>query len=71
MRRAERGNRILKFVFFRSTFCALRYYEASQTFYRRKRSEGPHPGGDGAGPPEGERDWGDAAERATLRRAAF
>jgi transposase len=39
-RRARRGNRILKFVFFRSAFCALRYHEASQTFYRRKRSEG-------------------------------
>ena len=39
-RRARRGNRGLKQVFYRSAFCALSYHETSKAFYRRKRAEG-------------------------------
>lgn len=39
-RRARRGNRILKRVFYQSAFLALADDEPSKTFYRRKRAEG-------------------------------
>lgn len=39
-RRARRGNRALKFVFFRSAFCALAHHPPSRAFYDRKRGEG-------------------------------
>jgi transposase len=39
-RRAKRGNRILKRVFYQSAHCAVLSHERSRSFYRRKRSEG-------------------------------
>ncbi len=39
-RRARRGNRTLKRVFYRSAFSAISCHEPSQTYYRRKRTEG-------------------------------
>jgi transposase len=39
-RRAKRGNRVLKRVFYQSAHCAVLSHELSRTFYRRKRSEG-------------------------------
>ncbi len=39
-RRATRGNRILKRVFYQSAFCSLRAGGASRAFYDRKRGEG-------------------------------
>jgi transposase len=39
-RRAKRGNRVLKRVFYQSAHCAVLCHEQSKTFYRRKRSEG-------------------------------
>lgn len=39
-RRARKGNRALKRVFYRSAFCALSCHEPSQEYYRRKRAEG-------------------------------
>lgn len=39
-RRAKRGNRVLKRVFYQSAHCAVLCHEQSRTFYRRKRSEG-------------------------------
>lgn len=39
-RRSRRGNRTLKFVFYRSTFCALSHHPPSRAFYDRKRGEG-------------------------------
>ena len=39
-RRARKGNRALKRVFYRSAFCSLSCHEASQEYYRRKRAEG-------------------------------
>src|SRR4051794_2457496 len=39
-RRAKRGNRILKRVFYQSAFCSLVGSRASRAFYERKRKEG-------------------------------
>lgn len=39
-RRARKGNRALKRVFYRSAFCALSCNGPSQEYYRRKRAEG-------------------------------
>lgn len=39
-RRARRGNRVLKRVFYQSAFLALADHEPSKAFYRRKRTEG-------------------------------
>lgn len=39
-RRARKGNRALKRVFYRSAFCALSGHKPSQEYYRRKRAEG-------------------------------
>ena len=39
-RRAKRGNRILKRVFYQSAFCSLIGSGASRAFYERKRKEG-------------------------------
>jgi transposase len=39
-RRAKRGNRVLKRVFYQSAHCAVLCHERSRTFYLRKRSEG-------------------------------
>jgi transposase len=39
-RRAKRGNRVLKRVFYQSAHCAVLRHEQSRTFYRRKRAEG-------------------------------
>jgi transposase len=39
-RRATRGNRVLKRVFYQSAHCAVLCHERSRTFYRRKRAEG-------------------------------
>ena len=39
-RRARKGNRTLKRVFYRSAFCALSCHGPSQEYYRRKRAEG-------------------------------
>ena len=39
-RRAKRGNRILKRVFYQSAFCSLTASEVSKAFYKRKRQEG-------------------------------
>jgi transposase len=39
-RRAKRGNRVLKRVFYQSAFCSLISSEASRAFYERKRKEG-------------------------------
>jgi len=39
-RRAKRGNRILKRVFYQSAFCSLTASEVSKAFYERKRQEG-------------------------------
>lgn len=39
LRRSQRGNRVLKRVFYQSAFCSLRD-PASRTFYDRKRREG-------------------------------
>ena len=39
-RRARKGNRALKRVFYRSAFCALSSHEPSREYYRRKRAEG-------------------------------
>lgn len=39
-RRARRGNRVFKRIFYRSAFSAISCHEPSQAYYRRKRSEG-------------------------------
>ena len=39
-RRAKKGNRLLKRVFYQSAHCAVVHHETSRDFYRRKRSEG-------------------------------
>ncbi len=39
-RRAKRGNRVLKRVFYQSAFCSLIGSGASRAFYERKREEG-------------------------------
>ncbi len=39
-RRAKRGNRILKRVFYQSAHCAVLSHERSRSFYRRKRAKG-------------------------------
>lgn len=39
-RRAKRGNRVLKRVFYQSAFCSLVSSGASRAFYERKRKEG-------------------------------
>ena len=39
-RRPKRGNRTLKRLLYRSAFCAISHHEASESFYRRKRTEG-------------------------------
>lgn len=39
-RRAKRGNRVLKRVFYQSAHWAVQSHEQSKTFYQRKRSEG-------------------------------
>jgi transposase len=39
-RRARRGNKDLKDVFYRSALYALWHHETSKSFYRRKREEG-------------------------------
>ena len=39
-RRAKRGNRVLKRVFYQSAHCAVLCHKRSRNFYRRKRSEG-------------------------------
>ena len=39
-RRPKRGNRTLKRVLYRSAFCAISHHGASESFYRRKRTEG-------------------------------
>ena len=39
-RRARKGNRALKRVFYHSAFCALSCHGPSQEYYRRKRAEG-------------------------------
>ncbi len=39
-RRARRGNRTLKRIFYRSAFSAISCHQPSQEYYRRKRSEG-------------------------------
>jgi transposase len=39
-RRAKRGNRVLKRVFYQSAFCSLTASERSKAFYKRKRQEG-------------------------------
>jgi transposase len=39
-RRAKRGNRVLKRVFYQSAHCAVLCHERSRAFYRRKRGEG-------------------------------
>jgi transposase len=39
-RRAKRGNRVLKRVFYQSAHCAVLSHERSRIYYRRKRSEG-------------------------------
>lgn len=39
-RRAKRGNRVLKRVFYQSAHCAVLCHERSRIFYQRKRSEG-------------------------------
>jgi transposase len=40
LRRARKGNRVLKRVFYQSSHCAILHHEASKSFYRRKRAEG-------------------------------
>jgi transposase len=39
-RRPKRGNRTLKRLLYRSGFCAISHHGASESFYRRKRTEG-------------------------------
>lgn len=39
-RRAKRGNRVLKRVFYQSAHCAVLSHEQSRAYYRRKRCEG-------------------------------
>jgi transposase len=39
-RRPKRGNRTLKRVLYRSAFCTISHHGASESFYRRKRTEG-------------------------------
>ena len=39
-RRARRGNKDLKDVFYRSALYALSHHQTSKSFYRRKRDEG-------------------------------
>ena len=39
-RRPKRGNRTLKRLLYRSAFCAISHHGASESFYRRKRTEG-------------------------------
>ena len=39
-RRAKRGNRVLKRVFYQSAHCVVLCHKRSRNFYRRKRSEG-------------------------------
>jgi transposase len=40
LRRANAGNKTLKFVFYQSAFCAIRHDPKSRAFYARKRREG-------------------------------
>lgn len=40
LRRATTGSKTLKFVFYQSSFCALKSDPASRAFYQRKRAEG-------------------------------
>jgi transposase len=39
-RRAKRGNRALKRVFYQSAHCAIGHHAKSRDYYQRKRSEG-------------------------------
>lgn len=39
-RRPKRGNRTLKRLLYRSAFCSISHHGASESFYRRKRTEG-------------------------------
>jgi transposase len=39
-RRAKKGNRALKRVFYQSAYCAIGHHEKSRDYYRRKRAEG-------------------------------
>ena len=39
-RRPKRGNRTLKRLLYRLAFCAISHHGASESFYRRKRTEG-------------------------------
>lgn len=39
-RRAKKGNRALKRVFYHSAYCAIGHHETSRSYYRRKRAEG-------------------------------
>lgn len=39
-RRAKKGNRALKRIFYQSAYCAIGHHEKSRSYYRRKRAEG-------------------------------
>jgi transposase len=39
-RRAKKGNRALKSVFYQSAYCAISHHKKSRDYYRRKRAEG-------------------------------
>lgn len=39
-RRAKKGNRALKRVFYQSAYCAISHHQKSRDYYRRKRAEG-------------------------------
>lgn len=39
-RRAKKGNRVLKRVFYQSAYCAIGHHQKSRDYYRRKRAEG-------------------------------
>ena len=39
-RRARRGNKVLKRVLYRSAFSCISHHGQSETFYRKKRTEG-------------------------------
>jgi transposase len=39
-RRAKKGNRALKRVFYQSAYCAISHHKKSRDYYRRKRAEG-------------------------------
>ena len=42
-RRAKKGNRGLKKIFYQSAYCAIGHYEKRRDYYHRKRAEGtPH-----------------------------